>query len=525
MCISRNMKICFPMMLCFLMVDSSSAQDWESRGGGVDHNPVVPVSQIPADLKRDRKGNLNIVKWSSAIGMGLGSEPSIANGLVWVGGNNSQARDPKITGDAGILFCFRESDGKFLYQHVSPRRKEGRELDWPSYGIASTPYVDDDLIYFCTNRCETVCLNIRPLIDGTGVPTEVWKVDMHEEFDVIPGVAHIGSRHLHCSPAVWGGCVYVNTTHTVRSYQKRAVESGGGKPAPSLICFDKFTGKVKWSDNTPGNSVLGPQWNNPTVLRAGGRDQVVMGQGDGWIRSFDCLSGELIWEFDINEKSAQLRFNAADSPRGWLRQAISEPVFKNGRLYLLGGYEYEFGSGTGRLCCVDPSKTGDISSELLAAGNKIVDNPNSGLIWEFAGAPTGPKGRDADDENPNVMHQSSGSVAVHKGLVIAADNFGSVHCLDEKTGKRNWSYETSSGIFGSPLILGETIVVANEDGDVLTIPLSNKLDEAEIGIDWSTLMIQTSPIFANGTLYLTSYNKIFAIPCVDVAEKTEKRKE
>ena len=506
---------------CFFFIESSGAQDWPSRGRDNHHNPVVSTDKIPIDFKSVTRGKPENVKWFAEIGMGYGSEPAIANGLVWVGGNNSEPRDPKITGDAGVLFCFRESDGKFLYQHVSSRRKEGRRLDWPRYGIASTPFIEKDRIYFCTNRCETVCLNIRPLIDGTGLPTEVWKVDMHEKFGVMPGATHIGSRQLHCSPAVWGDYVYVNTTHTVHVYEREEIESSKPKPAPSLICFDKKTGKVKWSDNTPGNSTLGPQWNNPTVIEAGGRNQVIMGQGDGWVRSFDCESGELIWKFDINEKSARLKYGVSNFG-GFLRQVISEPVFKNGRLYMVAGCDYEFGAITGRLCCIDPAKSGDLSSELLTTDKKVTSNPNTGLIWEFTGSPSGPKGRDADDENPNVMHGSFGSAAVHKGFVIAVDNFGSVHCLDEKKGERLWSYDTMSCIFGSPLILGNTVIVATEDGEVLTIPLTNKLIEDGIEKIKSSSIYQTSPIYANKTLYLTSSSRIFAIECRDVAAKKGK---
>ena len=72
------------------------------------------------------------IKWSVKIGMGLESEPAISDGLVWVGGSNNPPRDPNVKGDAGVLFCFRESDGKFLYQHVfAATKKKGGIFDWP----------------------------------------------------------------------------------------------------------------------------------------------------------------------------------------------------------------------------------------------------------------------------------------------------------------------------------------------------------------------------------------------------------
>ena len=432
-----------------------------------------------------------------------------------VGGSNRRPRDPEFTEDAGILFCFRESDGTLLYQHVSPRRDEGRYFDWPSYGIASTPWIEEDKLYFCTNRCEIVCLDIKPLIDGTGLPNEVWKVDMVEKFGVFPGASHIASRHLHCSPAVWQDFVYVNTTHSVRQHQQKDLPKGE-PAAPSLICFNRHTGDVQWSDNSPGNQVLGPQWNNPTVIRAGGKDQVVMGQGDGWVRSFDCKSGELIWKFDMNEKSARLEFGEEWQFNGYLRQAIAEPVFYEERLFLVGGTEYEFGSSTGRVCCIDPSKTGDISVELLTEDKKISANPESGLVWEFTGSASGNDGWKADSKNPNVMHSSLGSVAIANGLAIVADLHGSVHCLDEKTGERHWSYKTYAAIWGSPLIMGDTISVLDEDGVVYSIPLNSTLMTDEIHMHETAQMLQSSISFANDNFYISSFSKLLVVPAIEM---------
>ena len=194
-----------------------------------------------------------------------------------------------------------------------------------------------------------------------------------------------------------------------------------------------------------------------------------------------------------------------------LRQVIAEPVYCNGRLFFSAGYEHEFSDITGRLCCIDPTKKGDVSSELISADNTIIANPNSGLIWEFTGSSSGRKGVDADRENPNVMRDSFGSVVVKDGLVVAVDLQGSVHCLDEKTGKRHWSYDTEGDIWGSPLILDNWIVVANENC-VFFIPLSDKLDAKQIRKIETPLFLHSSPVFANGTLFFTDYSKLYAIP-------------
>ena len=39
----------------------------------------------------------------------------------FLGTNNDNPKNPAITGDKGVLMCFRESDGKFLWQAVSDK--------------------------------------------------------------------------------------------------------------------------------------------------------------------------------------------------------------------------------------------------------------------------------------------------------------------------------------------------------------------------------------------------------------------
>ena len=84
--------------------------------------------------------------------------------------------------------------------------------------------------------------------------------------------------------------------------------------APSLVCFHKDSGKVVWRDNSPGKHILEGQWSNPLVCEVKGRAQVVVAQGDGWLRSFDPATGK-IWV--ANEYIGQTCTNA---------QYLADPV-------------------------------------------------------------------------------------------------------------------------------------------------------------------------------------------------------
>ncbi|HEY2253821.1 MAG TPA: PQQ-binding-like beta-propeller repeat protein, partial [Planctomycetaceae bacterium] len=202
------------------------------------------------------------------------------------------------------------------------------------------------------------------------------------------------------------------------------------------------------------------------------------------------------------------------------------------RIYIASGLHPEFGElSRGRLICLDPTRQGDISSELavdaaghviphrriqavdVARGEKVIPNPNSGQIWEFTLDNDG-------NEHTDLMHGTMSNVAVHKGLAIALDHWGAVHCLDAKTGKLHWSYDALAPIYGSPLIVDDKVFVVDHEGDVMVFNLSHDPQIAMRRRDgafepFSQMAmgnaVDCSPIFANGVLYLAGQNELFAI--------------
>lgn len=126
---------------------------------------------------------------------------------------------------------------------------------------------------------------------------------------------HLDCSSLQCGVFPIRSAMMWNRSSSIASYQDRIfVITGNGfdsyqkkvpaPDAPSLICFDKHSGKVLWQDKSPGENLLDGQWSSPLVIEAGGRVQVITPQGDGWLRSFDARTGALIWKFDINQKAA-----------------------------------------------------------------------------------------------------------------------------------------------------------------------------------------------------------------------------
>src|SRR4026209_2904285 len=119
--------------------------------------------------------------------------------MICVGTNNEGLRDPKITGDKGVLMAFRESDGAFMWQMVTDKLATGRVNDWPYQGVASSPLVEGDRLYYVSNRAELVSLDTQGFRDGENdgpfkdeKPASekdgdvVWKLDMIAEVGTFP---------------------------------------------------------------------------------------------------------------------------------------------------------------------------------------------------------------------------------------------------------------------------------------------------------------------------------------------------
>lgn len=510
----------------------AAAEDWPMFGRDRTRNSVSSEANPPQHWQVevvDRSGKITQssenIRWQAPLGSTTFGDPVVSGGLIWIGTNNNGIAQPDAP-DASVLACFRESDGKLLYRYVSPRLPQGRVHDWPYSAMACSPLIEGERLWFTTNRAEVICFDIGPLLRDEGQPRELWKVDMMKEFGVKPCGSRMTLCHF-CSIASHGDLIYVITGNGVGDDRLKV----SAPDAPSLICFHKDTGKVAWTDNSPGANILSGQWSSPLVIEVGGQAQVVVPQGDGWIRSFEPATGKLLWKFDMNRKTAHWALGGSGSRN----DILATPVFYGGRIYVASGQEPEHGDGDGRLVCIDPTRTGDISSELAVdadgqplpvhrlqavdpkQGQRAIANPNSGLVWECVNQDSNGDGKIDFEEG---FYRTCGSVSIKDDLLVVSNFNGLIHCLDAKTGKVHWRFDALASIYGAPLIVGDKVYIADEDGDVAILGLSadpsralrNLADGpaplAEVNVDDT---VYCSPIFANGTLYVASRDTLYAI--------------
>jgi outer membrane protein assembly factor BamB len=464
----------FALVFAALAVTSLSASDpgtgdWPMWGGTPDRNMVSSMKGLPTDW--DVKTRRNI-RWMAELGSQSYGNPVVSGGMVFVGTNNELLRDKNQPGDRGVLMAFRESTGEFLWQHAHAKLESGRANDWPFQGVASSPLVMGERLYYVSNRGVVFCVDIQGFRDNEndGAQNEkltgqfdadvVWAFDMMEEVGSYP------HNLSNSSPVAFGPYVYVNTSNG----QDESHVNIPSPRAPAIIAINRETGELGWEDNSVEDRILHGQWSTPAVGRIGGIDQVVSAQGDGWVRGYEAATGKKLWEFDTNPKDAV-----------WPRtrnELISTPVVYQDRVYIANGQDPEHGEGVGHFYAIDATKRGDITQ--------------GGLVWHY-----------------DKIRRSISTAAIADGIVYIADFSGYLHALDIATGKPFWTHDVFAAVWGSPFVADGKVYLGDEDGDVVVLAHGKEkkvLAEMNMGS-----AVYGTIVPANGAIILNNRNQLFSI--------------
>jgi outer membrane protein assembly factor BamB len=469
------------MFAAVLATGMLRAEDWPMLGRDKTRNAVSPEKGAPVEW--DAKTGRNI-KWRAPLGYLAWADPVVAGGVVWVGTNRHSPPAPGAGEDTPVLKCFRETDGKAVWEFAV---KPVNGLPRGDYlGFHSSPLIEGSRAWLTTRYGQVHCFDIGPLHQESAEPKPLWTLDMHQSLGVWPFYTVMSGGETCSIGASYRDRIYVITGNGITGYQK-----GGGylevvrsPHAPSLVCLDRNSGKVLWQDNSPGTDILCGQWGSPLVAELDGGCQVIAPMGDGWVRSFDALTGELLWKLNINLQSVTERLEK--------NLFLNAPVLCEGRVYIGGGRDIGENAGPGSLFCIDPTRRGDVSLELDDGPGKGKPNPNSAVVWHMAS-----------------FGRTMAQVAVHDGLVIAAGLEGNIHCLDAQTGRQYWAHSTNGRVVTSPLIVDGKIYAGSDESEMFVFALSREKSllftgEFRGGI-WS------SPVFANGVLYLAVHGELLAI--------------
>ncbi len=480
---------------------------WPLFGGSVSRNLVNLVEKdLPTDWDVT-PGKQKNIKWAVNLGSKAYGGPIIAGGKIFIGTNNNLPRNPQVTGDKGILMCFRESDGSFLWQSIHDKLEKGRVNDWPEEGICSSPVVEGDRLYYVSNRCEVICASTEGLAAGNkGVTDEkykgktdadiIWRLDMIGAFNVFPHNLAV------CSPLIVGDTLFVITSNGV---DKDHITIPSPQ-APSFLAIDKKTGKALWKSNLPGDKIMHGQWSNPVYAEANGKPQIIFPGGDGYIYSFNPKSGDLLWKFDCNPKSAVYKLGG----EGTKSDFVSTPVVWENKLYIGVGQDPEHRKGVGHLWCIDITKEPrNKDKDLSPVGDnfdpKAPANKDSGLVWHYGGQ--APENADRD----YVFGRTLSTCAVHDGLCYAGEFEGILHCLDAKTGQHYWDHDMGADTWSSPYWVDGHVYIGNEKGTICIFKhgkekqLVREIDMLK-GAKIKSGKVRATPVAVNGVLYVITEN-------------------
>ncbi len=483
------------------------AADRPQWGERYSRNMISEEAPLPSTF--DHRTGRNI-KWSIPLGSHGYSSPVIANGRVLIGANNAEPRDPRHQGDRSVLLCLKEDDGSLLWQLVVPRIQGHILLDYPRISMCSPPTVEGDRVYTVTNRFEVVCLDLKGQADGNDGPYRdegrhmvqpgesplevtkidadiIWLVDMPLE---IGTNTHDGS---HCSILLHGPHLYLNTCNAVDTTHRNVP-----KPeAPSLIVLDKKTGRLVAKDGERiGPRIFHSTWSSPALGEVRGRPLIFFGGGDGVCYAFEALpfqhpKGSVeelkrIWRFDCDPTAPKEDVHRYHQNRRVSPSNIkSMPVFHENRLYVTVGGDIWWGKTEAWLQCIDATGTGDITK--------------SGKLWSY----------------PLQRHCCS-TPSIWNGLVFVADFGKKLHCVDAETGRPYWTHDLRRSTFGSTLVADGKVYVGSEGGD-FWILAAEKEKRVIASVEFDS-PIHSTPVAANGILYVATMRRLFAIAEPTIAE-------
>jgi len=495
-----------------LVAATCRAADQPQWGQAYSRNMVSGETNLPATFTPGQVGDdgeidpatTKGVRWTARLGSITYASPVIAGGKVFIGTNNRPPRDERHVGDRGVLLCFDEKTGRYLWQLVVPKYTTVRWADWYYSGITSSPAVVGDRAYVMTHRAEVICLDVNGLADGNAGPYRdegthmvergrkalkprptdadiVWIYDMAAEVGVVPHNA------TNCSILVRGDLLYICTSNGVH-WKHSTVPS---PKAPSLIVLNRKTGKLVARDNANiGPRIFHGQWSSPSFARVGGKDLVFFGAGDGVCYAFTPpASAEhsrtalltTVWSFLCDTKGKldpAVRSSSKPADPNGPSNIIGMAVYHDGRLYVAATGDPWDGKRGGGLYCINPDGAGDITK--------------TGRLWTYTD-----------------IGRSISTPAVADGLLYTAGYDGRLHCLDARTGKPVWVHDTGGPVWGSPLLA---------DGKLHVTTLRRELQVLAAGKTKKVLSTvrlssrsHSSPVAANGTLYITADNHLYAV--------------
>ena len=331
---------------------------------------------------------------------------------------------------------------------------------WPHGGNSTAP---DAMLMFRGNPSHAGFYGTGKLPDDKA-PKIRWQHKM-EEFPSL----------YYGEPFVWKGTGWTGQPIVYAGY----VWIGG--QGRSFYCFEAATGKVRWrfegTRQFKGSSCF---WDN----------KIYQGSVDDYLRCIDASTGEVLWKINTG------------------KDLDSSPCVVDGRLYIAGenGHARCVDALTGKQCWKTfvgginrGPKHGSYGSETSPA---VVDGAYycaqyDGEVWCIDAA-TGEKrwvAQTGDD--------TDASPVVAGGVVLAAaqDKSPYLFAFSTADGKELWKHKGRGGYWGTPAVMGDTVVIGSAGGKLDALELRSgkvKWSSELKGGTWSSPAIVDGKVLIGG---------------------------
>jgi outer membrane protein assembly factor BamB len=153
-------------------------------------------------------------------------------------------------------------------------------------------------------------------------------------------------------------------------------------------------------------------------------------------------------------------------------------VLHENRLYVAAGGDPWHGKRQVWLKCIDATQSGDVT--------------RSAAVWSY----------------PLERHCMA-TPSVKDGLVFIGDFGQKVHCVDVRTGRAVWTHEVDGEVWGSTLVADGRLYVGTLRGTLWV--LSADRTKRVIGSVDLGDAIYTTPVAANGVLYVATMSRLYAL--------------
>ncbi|MBN2000052.1 PQQ-binding-like beta-propeller repeat protein [candidate division KSB1 bacterium] len=329
-------------------------------------------------------------------------------------------------------------------------------------------------------------------------------------------------------------------------WEDRLFMSGGVEDTLAVMCFNAVNGELLWQHdikNIPGSPAKFPEVTPdvgsaaPTMATDGQRVYALFANGD--LVSYD-FDGNLVWEKNLGvpknhygHSSSLLTFqdllliqydhgdgghllgldgstgNERYDQKREVQISWSSPILVNtGNRFeiMLSGVPFIMGHDplTGAELWRVKLLTGEVAPGLayadgmvyavneyaVAAGIKLGASPE--VVWEY-------------DE---YLSEVSSPVATDKYLIMPT-SYGTVACLDSKTGKQLWEHDFDEGFYSSPIVVGDLVYLMDMEGVMQIFKMTDTfklVGTCPLGEEAMTI-----PVIGDGRIYIRGVEHLFAV--------------